>query len=355
MNTIKQIGIAHCVLTTLVFAAFACWLNANAATPGGLGEELTNPGYQDKPTWFKESFLDIREDVADAADAEKRVILYFYQDGCPYCAKLLNDNFADRAISEQTQKHFDVIAINMWGDREVTDFNGDTVPEKAFAASLKVQFTPTLLFLSESGKVLLRINGYFAPHKFKVALDYVAGRHEGEGKFSTFYAQSAPQAASGKFHREGDTLPWPLKLADNRRLSERYLVVLFEQPACSDCDELHGDILRRREVGLALSNLDVAQIDMFSTDVIQATDGRELTARDWARELNVKYAPTLVFFDPDGEEVFRTEAYLKSFHIHGAIDYVVSGAYRAQPSFQRFLQTRREALLARGFDVDLMD
>lgn len=340
-------------LVTLLIAG--TWFGAFAAAPGALDQGLTNPGHEDKPAWFKTSFLDIREDVADAAQGGRRVILYFYQDGCPYCAKLLHDNFADRTISEQTQTHFDVIAINMWGDREVTDFDGNVVTEKTFAASLKVQFTPTLLFLDELGRVLLRINGYFAPHKFKVALDYVAGRHEGEGKFNAFYAQAAPRAASGDFYREGDTLAWPLKLADNRRSSTRHLVVLFEQRQCGDCDELHQDILRRREVGLALTNLDVAQLDMFSTDLIQAVDGREMPARDWARELNVRYSPTLVFFDTDGKEVFRTEAYLKSFHIHGALDYVATIAYRAQPSFQRFLQKRREALLERGFDVDLME
>jgi hypothetical protein len=62
-----------------------------------------------------------------------------------------------------------------------------------------------------------------------------------------------------------------------------------------------------------------------------------------------------VFFDDGGKEVFRTEAYLKAFHLHGAMDYVVSGAYRWQPEFQRFLQHRRETLQARGFGVDLMD
>jgi hypothetical protein len=53
--------------------------------------------------------------------------------------------------------------------------------------------------------------------------------------------------------------------------------------------------------------------------------------------------------------VFRTGAYLKTYHLHGAVDYVVSGAYQHQPNFQRFLQERTEALEARGFKVDLME
>ena len=55
--------------------------------------DLVKPGYHEKPAWFKESFLNLREDVEEAKENNKRVLLYFYQDGCPYCAKLLQDNF----------------------------------------------------------------------------------------------------------------------------------------------------------------------------------------------------------------------------------------------------------------------
>ena len=73
--------------------------------------------YPEQPAWFKQSFLDLREDVAEAKQAGKRVLLYFHQDGCPYCARLLRENFGNRRIAEKTRKHFDVIAINIWGDR----------------------------------------------------------------------------------------------------------------------------------------------------------------------------------------------------------------------------------------------
>ena len=315
---------------------------------------MVNPGYHDKPEWFKESFLDIREDIAEAQAAGRRVLLYFYQDGCPYCAKLLQDNFGNRALSEKTRAGFDVIAINMWGDREVTDLAGRTTTEKAFAAALKVQYTPTLLFLNEAGEVVLRINGYFAPHKFAVALDFVAGHHETDSTFRAFYATVAPLAANAQLNRLAATLPRPLRLAE-RGNSGRPLLVLFEQGNCAECDELHRDILPRSEVAHALTNVDLAQLDIHSGDQLQTPDGRQLRVRDWAEELGIQYAPSLVFFDPLGSEVFRTEAYLRTFHIHGAIDYVVSAAYRRQPSFQRFLQHRTEILGARGIKVDLLN
>ncbi|WP_419626823.1 thioredoxin family protein, partial [Thiolapillus sp.] len=193
---------------------------------------LVNPGYHEKPAWFKESFLDLREDVKEAAAGNKRVMLYFYQDGCPYCARLLKDNFGNPEIAEKTRRHFDVIAINLWGDREVTDLQGKITTEKRFAESLKVQYTPTLLFLDEQGKVVARLNGYYEPDKFSIVLDYVAGKHESEMKLSAYYRQRLAGKAQGRLNSEPFFLPHPLKLADNRRQSWRPLLVLFEQSDC---------------------------------------------------------------------------------------------------------------------------
>jgi len=319
-----------------------------------LDQGLINPGYQEKPDWFANSFLEIREDVAEAAAAGRRVLLYFYQDGCPYCAKLLRDNFGDRSITAKARRAFDVIAINMWGDREVTGLDGRVTTEKGFAAGLRVQYTPTLVFLDEQGEVVLRINGYVAPQKFDVALDFVAGGHERDGNFRKYVVSRGTPPASSGLNAMPSALPQPLRLAD-RGDTGRPLLVLFEREACRACDELHQDILRRESLAYALTNLDVAQVDLTSGERLTTPDGREMTVRDWAGELGIQYAPSLVFFDRQGREVFRSEAYLRTFHVHGAIDYVVSGAYRWQPSFQRYLQHRTKVLAEQGIKVELMD
>lgn len=315
-----------------------------------LGPAMVNPGYEEKPDWFKDSFLDIREDVAEAASAGKRVMLYFYQDGCPYCAKLLSDNFADRSIAEKTRNGFDVIAINMWGDREVTGLDGATATEKSFAQGLRVQFTPTLLFLDEQGKVVLRLNGYYPPHKLDVALDYVAGKHERETTPSDYLRRASPVAASGRLHLEAGFMAPPLDFSKNR---EKPLLLLFEQAECLACDELHQDIFARPEVRASLDNFDVALVDIRGDDELITTEGARSTASRWAADMGIQYVPSLVFFDTGGNEVFRTEAYLRAFHVHGALEYVLSGAYREQPEFQRYLQDRRAQLEAQGVDVDL--
>ncbi|MET0065629.1 MAG: thioredoxin fold domain-containing protein [Candidatus Thiodiazotropha sp.] len=342
---------------TRLFLLIACMMPSlcwSADTGEGLKSGLVNPGFHDQPEWFKSSFLDLREDVAEAADEGKRVILYFYQDGCPYCAKLLNENFTIRTIVDRTREHFQVIALNMWGDRTVTDLQGSESTEKAMAEALKVRYTPTLLFLDEQGQVVLRVNGYYPPHRFMAALDYVTTRGERRGSFRDYQKQHQTLAASGKLRREPGYLPQPLDLRAEQRSTGKPLLVLMEMKQCPPCDELHDQAFTRPEVRKSLQQFDIAILDIWSSEPLTTPRGEAMTANQWAEALNIQYAPSLLFFDARGEEVFRSEAYLKSFHINAALDYVLSGSYREQPNFQRYIQTRAEAMRERGEVVDLM-
>lgn len=317
-----------------------------------IASDMVNPGYHEKPLWFKESFLDLREDIAEAASNKKRVLLYFYQDGCPYCAKLLQDNLGQKKLADKTRNNFDVIAINMWGDREVTSLNGSVTTEKKFAAELKVMYTPTLLFLTEKGEVALRVNGYYAPDKFESALDYVQGHNETKISFRDYQRNTSVNVAAGKFHEQPFILKPPYNLAQLIK-EKKPLLVLFEQQQCSDCDELHNDIFKRKETLEQLQRLNVVRLDMWSNDKLIIPGGKSLSAKAWAKELNVLNSPSMVFFDDKGRDVFRTEAYLKSFHTQSVMDYVASGAYKTQPNFQRFIGARADKLEAQGIHVDL--
>ncbi|RMG51288.1 MAG: thioredoxin [Gammaproteobacteria bacterium] len=327
-------------------------LLALAKREAPLEEGYVNPGQIEHPEWFKNSFLDLREDVAEAAEAGKRVMLYFYQDGCPYCKKLMEDNFHQQDIIETTRKNLDAIAINMWGDREVTALDGRQMTEKEFARQMRVQFTPTLLFLDEQGNEVLRINGYYPPHKFRVALDYVSGHHEKEGPYRAWLARVAPEPATGKLHVEPGFLKPPYRFQDILRFGKP-LLVIFEQKQCKACDELHLDYFRRPETRALLDKFNVAVLDSWSDTPLITPDGRRMKAKDWANELDIKYTPSMVFFDKSGQEVFRTEGYLRPFHVQSALDYVASGAYREQPEFQRFIEGRADALREQGIEVDL--
>jgi thioredoxin-related protein len=306
---------------------------------------------EDMPAWFKESFLDTREDIAEAAKGGRRLMLYFHQDGCPYCAKLLRENFGDKAIADKTRKHFDVIAINLWGDREVTDLAGKATTEKAFAKALRVQFTPTLLMLDEKGATALRLNGYVPPHQFDAALDYVGGRLEKKQSFTDYLLVRAPEAASGTLHAQPWLMASPLNLS---KRDGKPLLVIFEQKVCAACDEMHADGFPRPEVAELLKRYRAARVDIASAEALKTPNGKSLAMREWARKLKIVYTPSFVFFDAGGREVFRVEGYLRPFHLASSLDYVASGAYKKQPEFQRFIEARAAARRAKGEKIELM-
>lgn len=326
-----------------------------ASSEGELNAGMVNPGHEDKPAWFKVSFLDLFDDIDEAADEGKRLMVYYYQDGCPYCKKLLEDNFGQREIADKTQRYFDTVAINLWGDKEVT-VGDKAYTEKAFAEALKVQYTPTLLFFSEDKKIIFRANGYYPPEKFSALLDYIGQKKEAEISYQDYMSQVDVQPSSGRLHDDINSVSSVSDLS--KSLGEKDpkpLLVMFEQKKCSTCDELHLDILKREESIRQLSRFNVVVLDMWSDASIITPSGMQTNIRAWTKQLDIKYAPGLVFFNTAGDEVFRTDAYLKAFHTQSVMDYVASGAYLKQTNFQRYIDARADHLREQGIEVDLME
>ena len=304
------------------------------------------------PSWFKESFLDFNEDIADASKAGKRLMVLFTQDGCPYCNALVERNLAQKDIEQAVRKNFDVVAMNMWGDREVVSVGRKNYTEKSFAAALKVQFTPTILFFNEKGKVILRLNGYLPPDRFKIALDYVTNKKENTLSYREYVAKNLPGTSSGKLNREDFFMVEPYDLT-RKPGSKKPFAIFFEQKDCPNCDTLHNRVLIDEETRNIVRQFDVVQLDMWSDTKIKLHDGKSTTARELAKKLDVKYAPTLVIFNPAGKEVIRSEAFFKVFHTQGIFHYVLSGSYKTEPSFQRYLSERAKQFQQQGKDVDI--
>ena len=287
---------------------------------------------QDAPSWFAQSLLHLPEEVADAAREGKRVMLYFGQPGCPYCTQLMQVNFRQRPIAERMQREFVSIELSIWGDREVTWTDGRTTTEKQLARDLKVQYTPTLLFLDPKGGIALRMNGYYLPERFMAVLD---------GK--TVKAESARPGLADE--------PFFLSTTDLRR--KKPLAVLFETPHCAECDELHRVVLAHPAVREQLAKYAVVRFTPAGKELLVLPDGRKATAAAWAESLKVSYVPSLVLFDAGGTERLRLEAYFRPFHVAGSLEYVSGGAWRREPSFQRWLQSKGDDMRRRGATPDL--
>jgi thioredoxin-related protein len=136
-----------------------------------------------RQSWFIESFLELADDLGEAARRGKRFALMWELKGCPYCRETHLVNFARDDIAEFVRTNFDVLQLNIVGSRKVTDFDGSEIGEKQLAARYGVHFTPTIQFFpasvaglsdKEPGKrEVARIAGYLRPDDFLAMFRYV--------------------------------------------------------------------------------------------------------------------------------------------------------------------------------------
>jgi thioredoxin-related protein len=110
--------------------------------------ELGDDGLH-KTAWMRETFLDMQEDLAEANAEGKRLVLMVEQRGCIYCEKMHEEVFPDPAVSEYISENFFVVQLNLHGDREIVDFDGEEMAEKQAARKWGILFTPSILFLPE--------------------------------------------------------------------------------------------------------------------------------------------------------------------------------------------------------------
>jgi thioredoxin-related protein len=158
-------------------------LGASLIVPRARAEPvLTDDGLYRQP-WFLESFLELADDLAGAANLGKRFAIAWELRGCPYCRETHLVNFARADIENYIKDNFEILQLNIVGSRKVTDFDGSEISEKALAAKYGVRFTPTFQFFPEAvaglaGKPpekreVARAPGYLRPDDFLALFRFV--------------------------------------------------------------------------------------------------------------------------------------------------------------------------------------
>ena len=105
----------------------------------GFAAELGDDGLH-KADWMRDTFKDMREDLEEAQGEGKRLAIIFEQRGCVYCTKMHKDVFPRPEIASYISDNFFVVQINLYGDLEIADFDGEVLSEKAAARKWGVLF-----------------------------------------------------------------------------------------------------------------------------------------------------------------------------------------------------------------------
>lgn len=110
--------------------------------------EIGDDGLHKAP-WMRDTFKDLREDLAEANAEGKRLAIIIEQRGCIYCKKMHEEVFIDPTIDAYIKDNYFVVQINMFGDVEVTDFDGEALPEKEIVQKWGALFTPLMMYFPE--------------------------------------------------------------------------------------------------------------------------------------------------------------------------------------------------------------
>ncbi|MBI3187428.1 MAG: thioredoxin fold domain-containing protein [Gammaproteobacteria bacterium] len=208
---------------------------------------------------------------------------------------------------------------------------------------MNTTFTPSMLFYNTHGKLALRLPGFRPPYQFRAALEYVADSHYQREKFADYLAraEAAMEFGQDKMNENDAFTTAPYNFDRSRIPGKRPLVIFFEHPRCHACDVLHADPISNKNVAARLSKFDAAQLNIFSDVPVITPDGQKTTAKAWARQLDLSFAPALIFFDEQGKEIIRIDSVVRLYRLNNVLNYVLSKGYLKYPTLQSWQQNTR--------------
>jgi thioredoxin-related protein len=296
------------------------------------------------PDWFKLSMGDLGDDLEEAKKAGKKgIITYFGQKRCAYCEQFFKTSLSDVDIKNYLQLHYDIIAFDIWGIEDIIDTDGIEYTERELSIHYKANFTPSLVFYDTEGTPVFRLRGFYPPYKFRAALQYVAEDYYKKETFPEYIARANPGEyflLAGLTERDF-FLPAPYDLK-KLRSNKKPTAVFFEQGNCHACDLLHSGPLSKDLSIHEIEQMNVIQLNMWADTPVITPEGKKTTAKEWAKSLNVFYAPSIIFFDDQGKEIIRVDSVTHFYRLWGVLDYVNKEGYKHSNDYQEWRLQQRE-------------
>lgn len=123
----------------------------------GAAEGTRDPGAY----FFDQTFGDFTEELATArAEGKIGILLMFEMDECPFCHRMKTTVLNQPEVQDYFKSHFLVFPVDVEGDVEITDFQGNVAAQKDFALKqFRVRATPVFAFFDLDGNLVARYTG----------------------------------------------------------------------------------------------------------------------------------------------------------------------------------------------------
>lgn len=107
--------------------------------------------------FFEQSLGDFNEDLEIAREEGKKAILVMFEmDECPFCHRMKEMVLNRPDVQDFYKANFYSLAVDIEGDVEITDFQGNVTTMKAYAAKNRVRATPVFAFFDLQGRPIKR-------------------------------------------------------------------------------------------------------------------------------------------------------------------------------------------------------
>ena len=144
--------------------------------------------------FFHQTLGDFSEELALArTQGKKGIMLFFEMDECPYCHNMKSTVLNQPDVQAYFREHFLMYPVDIEGDIEITDFQGQVMKQKDFAFKInRVRATPVFAFYDLEGNRVVRFIGKTSGvGEFMLLGKFVAEEHYKNGNFTRFKRESA--------------------------------------------------------------------------------------------------------------------------------------------------------------------
>jgi thioredoxin-related protein len=108
--------------------------------------------------FFDQTFGDFSEELDNAREQGKKgILLMFEMDECPFCHRMKTSVLNQPEVQDYFRKHFLIFSVDIEGDIEIMDFQGNPMTMKDFSLKqFRVRATPVFQFIGLDGKPVKR-------------------------------------------------------------------------------------------------------------------------------------------------------------------------------------------------------
>lgn len=110
--------------------------------------------------FFEQMLGDLSEELETAQDdGKKGLFIFFEMDECPFCHRMKKTVLNQPDIQDYFKDNFHSISIDVEGDLEIVDFEGNDTTQKDFSSKNRIRATPVMAFYDLEGKQVVRYTG----------------------------------------------------------------------------------------------------------------------------------------------------------------------------------------------------